>query len=99
MHQFADITTSDEEEDDFYESYKKLLYKAIEDLPPQRRKIYECCKLQGKSYDHVAQTLNISRSTVQDHIVKANKCIKEYLLKNGNLSFSMLFAIMSQLVG
>ena len=97
LQQFAAITTSDEEDDDFYESYKELLYKAIEELPVQRRKIYEYCKLKGKTYDHLAHTLCISRSTVQDHIVKANKFIKESLLKYGGASFAMLFAIMDQL--
>lgn len=97
MQQFADITIPDEENEDFYESYKELLHKAIEDLPPQRRKIYESCKLQGKSYDYVAEKFSISRSTVQDHIVKAGKFIKEYLLKKGNISFAILFAILTQL--
>jgi len=98
MQQFAAATTSDDEDDDFYETYKDLLYKAIDELPPQRRLIYEFCKLKGKTYDQVAHRMNISRSTVQDHIVKANKFIKDYLKKNGSLSFVMLFAIMSQLI-
>ena len=96
MQQFAAITTSDED-DDFYDSYKDLLHKAIGELPPQRRTIYEFCKLKGKTYDHVAHKLNISRSTVQDHIVKANKFIKEYLLKNGSASFAMLYTILDHL--
>ena len=98
IQQFAAITTSDEEDDDFYESYKALLYKAIGELPPQRRVIYEFCKLKGKTYEQVAHKLSISRSTVQDHIVKANKFIKEYLLKNGSISFAMLYTIMDQLI-
>ena len=97
MQEFAEMTTPEKDNEDFYESYKELLHKAIENLPPKRRQIYESCKLQGKSYDNVGNEYNISRSTILDHIVKANKFIKEYLLKNGNISFAMLFAILSQL--
>jgi len=97
LKQFAEITESGQDDDDFYEIYKNLLDKAIAELPPQRRKIFELCKLQEKSYDEVARSMNISRSTVQDHIVKANKCIREYLLTHGNFSFAVLFAILNQL--
>ena len=88
LQQFADVIEPDREDDDFYDTYKELLDKAIANLPPQRRLVFESCKLQEKSYDEVAQSMKISRSTVQDHIVKANKFIREYLLTNGNYSFT-----------
>jgi RNA polymerase sigma-70 factor (ECF subfamily) len=91
------VADSGESEDDFYEEYKKLLAEAIGKLPPQRRIIFERCKLQEQSYDEVALALGISRSTVQDHIVKANKAIREYLHNYGQVSFSILFLILSQL--
>jgi RNA polymerase sigma-70 factor (ECF subfamily) len=72
-----------------------LLDKAIAELPPQRRAVFELCKLKEKTYDEVARKMNISRSTVQDHIVKANKFIREYLLMHGNFSFAVLFTILS----
>ena len=57
-----------------------LLHKVINSLPPQRQLVFRLCKLEGKSYDEVSQQLGITASTVSDHIVKANKTIKEYLL-------------------
>ena len=93
LQQFAEVLENDGEEDDFYETYKNLLDEAIAALPPQRRVVFELCKLQEKTYDEVASRMNISRSTVQDHIVKANKFIREYLLIHGNVSFAMLFVI------
>ena len=80
LQQFAEISEHEQDDDDFYETYKKLLDQAIAELPPQRRTVFELCKLKGKTYDEVARKMNISRSTVQDHIVKANKFIREYLL-------------------
>ncbi len=56
-----------------------LLREAIEMLPPQRKKIYLLCKIEGKSYEEVSKMLNISTSTISDHIVKATKSIKSHL--------------------
>lgn len=56
----------------------KFLYTAIEELPPQRRQVFELCKIEGKTYQEVGTLLNISVSTVSDHIVKANRFLKEY---------------------
>ena len=95
LQQFAEVSECDGEDEDFYEIYKNLLDEAIAALPPQRRVVFELCKLQEKTYDEVAHSMNIARSTVQDHIVKANKFIREYLLTHGNVSFAMLFAILT----
>ena len=84
LKQFAELSESDQEDDDFAETYKILLYNAISELPPQRRLVFEMCKLQEKSYSEIAQSLEISRSTVQDHIVKANKFVRDYVLAHGD---------------
>ena len=97
VQQFSDISESNDEDEDFYETYKALLDNAINELPSQRRKVFELCKFKKKSYADVAESLNISRSTVHDHIVKASKFINEYLLNKGNISFAILFSILNQL--
>ena len=56
----------------------KMLEKAIAVLPPQRQQIFRLCKLEGKSYKEVGELLNISVSTISDHIVKGTKSIREY---------------------
>jgi len=56
-----------------------LLNEAIEALPPQRKKIYLLCKIEGKSYQEVSELLNVSTSTISDHIVKATKTVREHL--------------------
>jgi RNA polymerase sigma-70 factor (family 1) len=61
------------------EEYEMLLNKAIEQLPPQRKLIYKLVKTEGKTYDEVAKQLGISIGTVNDHIVKATRSIKDYL--------------------
>ena len=78
---FSEATTYGQDDDDTYETYTTLLYEAIAELPPKRRTVYELCKLKEKRYDEVAHSMNISRSSIQDHIVKANKFIRDYLLQ------------------
>ncbi len=56
-----------------------LLSKAIETLPPQRKTVFILCKLEGKSHDEVARMLNISPSTVNNHVVKAMQSLRSYL--------------------
>lgn len=60
----------------------ELLQKALETLPAQRRKVFELCKLNGKSYKEVSELLDISTSTISDHIVKATKALADFYRKN-----------------
>ena len=50
----------------------ELIQRVIDQLPPQRRRVYVLCKLEGLSYQEVAAELGISTATVNDHIRKAN---------------------------
>ena len=93
--QFQEISENGQEDDDFYETYKKLLYSAIAELPPKRREVFELCKLKEKKYDEVARKMNISRSSIQDHIVKANKFIREYMLAHINYLFITFFLFLN----
>lgn len=67
-----------------------LLNKAIESLPPQRQQIFRLCKLEGKSYKEVSETLGISVSTISDHIVKATKSIRSYFEENEHTLLTLI---------
>ncbi len=71
----------------------ELLRKAIEILPPQRKQIFELCKLQGRSYNEVSQQLGISTSTINDHIVKATKAIREFIYSKGYSAAFIIFIL------
>lgn len=70
---------------------QELLYAAIANLPPQRKQVYTLCKLEGKSYEEVSKELGISTSTISDHIVKANKTVKQFLQLNNGIA--LLFIV------
>jgi len=59
-----------------------VLQQALDNLSPQRRKIYMLCKIDGKSYKEISSLLGISTSTINDHIVKGTKSLKIYLTSN-----------------
>lgn len=56
-----------------------MLEKAIEQLPPQRKKVFLLCKMEGKTYAEAASELQISHYTVKEHITKASRFIREYV--------------------
>ncbi len=79
-----------------YEEESKLLNKAMENLSPQRKKIFFLCKIQGESYLEVSRLLGISTSTINDHIVKATRFIRDYVLTQKGITvawWSVIFFI------
>lgn len=85
---------SSTEETGVYEESLHLIQKAIEQLPPVRRQVYMLCKLEGKSYDEIASSLAISTSTISDHIVKANRFIKKFVLTHKDLALSLSVSLL-----
>ncbi|RQO65931.1 RNA polymerase sigma-70 factor [Pedobacter sp. KBW06] len=67
-----------------------LLHGAINLLPPQRKHVFILCKLEGKSYKEVSELLGISPSTINDHLLKANRFLKQYLNPTLPVVVSML---------
>ena len=57
----------------------RLLREAIDALPPKRRQVFQLIKMEERSYEEVSDMLHVSTSTINDHIVKATKSIRENL--------------------
>ncbi|MCU7552564.1 sigma-70 family RNA polymerase sigma factor [Chitinophagaceae bacterium LB-8] len=66
-------------EDAYQEMQLRLLEEAIAQLPPHRRRVFELCRFQGKSYDETATELAISKNTVKDHLARARETIHSYM--------------------
>ncbi len=67
-----------------------IFQQAIDKLSPQCKQVYVLCKIEGKSYDEASSCLGISKATVNSHMVKSNRFIKEYLNKNLTLFVPVL---------
>lgn len=77
-----------------YKQSKAILDEAIDKLPAQRKLVYTLCKIDGKSYQEVSKDLNISTSTISDHIVKATKFIKAHYTVSDGMTASLFTLIL-----
>ncbi len=82
------------EEDLSNKENTQALQHLIIALPPQRRKIFSLVKLEGKTYAEVSELLNISPSTINDHVVKATKFIREQMCNNEASAISPLIFLL-----
>lgn len=71
-----------------------LVTNALATLAPQRRQVFRLVRIEGRPYKEVAEILGISPSTVRDHLVKATKHIRQWLLDHPGLLFCLLAARM-----
>ncbi|WP_316814800.1 RNA polymerase sigma-70 factor [Pedobacter nyackensis] len=67
-----------------------IIQQAIDKLSEQRRKVFTLCKIEGKSYQEVANILGISVATVNTHMVNSIRFIKEYLYKNQEIGMAII---------
>jgi RNA polymerase sigma-70 factor (family 1) len=65
-----------------YRQVYDLLLKAMEALPPMRKKVFMMSRLEGKSYEEIAGELQISRNTVKEHIVKALNILRSHFAQH-----------------
>ena len=66
--------------------YEIIKNKAIEQLPPKRKIIFQMSRNEGKSYEEISKELNISVSTVKGQMSKALTTIRNYLQTHGDVT-------------
>jgi RNA polymerase sigma-70 factor (ECF subfamily) len=83
---------SNETEETIYANEgQRFINKAVGQLSPQKKLIYELNRKEGKSYDEIAKTLNLSPNTVKSHLLQAMRSIRNYM-KDNVLSILCLLA-------
>ncbi|THF52991.1 RNA polymerase sigma-70 factor [Flavobacterium supellecticarium] len=70
------------EEGIYYKESQELLEKAMSQLSPQRRQVFQLCRIDGHSYQQVAEIMGISVSTVSNHLVQATGIVRDYIFKS-----------------
>ncbi|WP_277014306.1 RNA polymerase sigma factor [Flavobacterium lindanitolerans] len=79
----------------FDKEAKMALQRAIEKLPQQQRRVFTLCRIEEKSYQEVAELLNISVGTVNNHMTRANTALRT-LLAAAEISAPMLVIMMAR---
>ncbi len=64
---------------DSKEEQLTAIEKAMDQLSPQKRKVFELCKVQGRTYKKAAEELHISKYTVKEYLSEALVSIKKYI--------------------
>lgn len=72
--------------------YNDLLVKALSQLSPRRRMIFDLSRTEGFTHEQIADRLRISRHTVRNTITETLKGIRHYLNKNGLKIFVLIFS-------
>jgi RNA polymerase sigma-70 factor (ECF subfamily) len=78
------VHLNDEGDDDtdnrlLHNELEQELSRAVEQLPAQCRKVFEMSRVEQLSYNEIAEQLQISHNTVENHISKALKLLREHL--------------------
>lgn len=72
-----DMEDTSEEEQIYNSERDARLWAAIDELPPERKKIFLLSKRDGLKYQEIAHELNISIKTVENQMGKALKSLRE----------------------
>ena len=64
---------------DLKEEQLSAIGKAMDQLSPQKRKVVELCKVQGRTYKKAAEELHISKYTVKEYLSEALVSIRKYI--------------------
>lgn len=73
-----------------YSELREIINKTVRELPDRQKEIYHLSREKGLSNQEIAQKLNITKKTVENHLNRALKQLKETLLKNG-ITGTLLF--------
>lgn len=84
------VETDSTEAEVIYTEYQQILTDAIEQLPPQRKRIFNMSRIENKSHKEIAAQLGISVSTVQEHISESLRFIKTYFTKHTDLTLGIM---------
>jgi RNA polymerase sigma-70 factor (family 1) len=72
-----------------YKESNLLVKTAIEKLSPQCKQVYILSKVQGRSHREISGLMGIAISTVNNHMVKANRELRTHILQYDKL-YSLL---------
>ena len=70
--------------------YEEKVREAIALLSPQRKKVYQLSREMDLTHEEIAIQLNLSKSTVNNHLVEARQFIRRYLVNRFDLAMLVL---------
>lgn len=83
-------THNQTEESILLKDTSKIITQGISLLPPQQKKIYTLCRIEGLKYSQAAERLAISPLTVKSHMQQATRFLRKYMEINQVLSLMLI---------
>lgn len=81
----------------FNEELRKEIEQAINQLPPKTKLVFQMAKMEGLKYKEIAQILDISVNTIDNHIATAIKKLSNSLEKFKNEEYNfILFQLLTK---
>lgn len=98
-NEWREFITVETEENKNTSDHKKQLYQDVKEavslLPEQQQKVFRMAKFEGLSYKSISEHLHISPNTVRNHMVSANRFIRDHM---ENKSIIISFAVLTILI-
>ena len=80
----ATISEEQPVDEELFQLRLTMVEEAIDHLPPRKREVFRLCRYDGKSYDEVADMLNISVVSVKDYLKQSTQFIRQYISRHYN---------------
>jgi RNA polymerase sigma-70 factor (family 1) len=66
------------------EELQRLIEEALSQLSPQKNQVFRLSKQEGLTHDEIAERMQVSKSTVKNHLSETLKHIREHISKQPN---------------
>ena len=87
--------TDDTKREVMLNDLKFIISRALEQLTPRQRKIFEMSREAQLSHKEIAGELGISVNTVQEHITSSLKIIRTYLIKYSGSEYTDIILLLT----
>ena len=71
-----------------------LIQEALDQLSTQKRTIFQLSKEQGLSHDQIAEVMQLSKSTVKNHLSETLRHIRQHLSRQPNSEATLLILLL-----
>lgn len=75
----ADIADEPEMDEQYYGAQLDILNTAVESLPLHKQRVFRLYHFENKSFDEIAQELNLSVSSVKFYLKQSRSFIRQYV--------------------
>lgn len=65
---------------------RRIVQDAIDQLPPQQKKVYQLCRQEGLRYEEAAEKMNLSVLTVQSYMKLALSSVRKYIGRHTDIA-------------